>query len=48
MNDRFNRLFEESIRSYRDSPSFIDYRKGRLTYGDVGKKILLIHAVYKA
>ena len=40
-------MFEESIRKYWDSPAFTDYRKGTLTYGDVGKKILLLHAILK-
>jgi long-chain acyl-CoA synthetase len=43
----FNQLFEESIRKYWDSPAFTDYRKGTLTYGEVGKKILLLHAILK-
>ena len=43
----FNRLFEESIRKNWNSPAFTDYRKGTLTYGDVGKKILLLHAILK-
>jgi long-chain acyl-CoA synthetase len=47
MNYTFNRLFEESIRRYWDSPAFTDYRKGTLTYGEVAKKILLLHAVFK-
>ena len=44
---KFNRLFEESIRKYWDSPAFTDYRKETLTYGEVGKKILLLHAILK-
>lgn len=47
MNYTFNRLFEESIRKYWDSPAFTDYRAGTLTYGEVAKKILLLHAVFK-
>lgn len=43
----FNRLFEESIRKNWDSPAFTDYRKKTLTYGEVGKKILLLHAIFK-
>jgi len=44
---KFNRLFEESIRKYWDSPSFSDYRGGTLTYSEVAKKILMLHAVFR-
>ena len=44
---KFNRLFEESIRKYWDSPSFSDYRGETLTYGEVAKKILMLHAVFR-
>jgi len=43
----FNRLFEETIRKNWNSPAVTDYRKGTLTYGEVGKKILLLHAILK-
>ncbi|MFH1037803.1 MAG: AMP-binding protein [PVC group bacterium] len=42
----FNRLFEESIIRNWDSPALTDYGKGTLTYGEVGKKILLLHAIF--
>ena len=47
MKDTFNRLFEESIKKYWETPVFTDYRKETLTYGEVVKKILLLHAVFK-
>ena len=43
----FNRLFEESIRQNWDFPAFTNYHKETLTYGEVGKKILLLHAILK-
>ncbi len=43
----FNRLFEESISKNWDFPAFTNYHKETLTYGEVGKKILLLHAILK-
>ena len=42
----FNQLFEESIVRNWNSPAFTDYGKETLSYGEVGKKILALHAVF--
>ncbi|MDP8214108.1 MAG: AMP-binding protein [Candidatus Euphemobacter frigidus] len=44
--EKFNRLFEESIKKYWDSPCFADYRKETITYADVARKISLLHAIF--
>ena len=38
----------DSIRTYWDLPAFTDYPGPALSYGDVGKRILWLHQVFKA
>lgn len=43
----FNRLFEESIRGFWESPAFTDYGGETVTYREAARKILLLQAVFR-
>jgi len=42
----FNRLFEESIKKYWESPAFTDFGGETLTYREAARKILLLQAIF--
>ena len=45
--NNFNRLIETAVKKYWDKPAFTDYKKDTLTFGEVGKHILVLHEVFR-
>ena len=47
-SDNLNRLFENAIRNNRDNTALSDYGGNSYTFGDVGKRILVIHRLFES